>query len=433
MPTIQNPLPGFTDWFNGIGANYLTKPSELQNNLTRHNYMGRFFHAGRDMSKMLKGGQSLRHAVNLTLDGNVGYYTPGQVRNFNNEQGIEYATSGWTFEEGFLSYLDAEMDLQGIEGAFDAGTLLQKFTDFLMYKEQNMFTEYNEHRERTYWATPNAALMEQTQALPMDRPREAMPINAFVNVFTAADHNVAADGLPPGFNTLLGLDPRDYVNPELNIDLETGLAKSPWDNQRIYYSQAGVAGAAQNLGRAMSRCGRASMFERMPMRPDLGQGSNLNSMEFAQYGILTSNLGIESYERTLEAGNERFRSDGYQDLHFSGLKFDGKPITWVEELDTAEIYPENNTATGLPAGEVPRLVREGQTSSRAPHYYFLNFKQGLLEFYHQKHMFQAETPYFLPDQPDVHVRRHSIWRNLHCESRRVLGVVAPSPQGADIE
>lgn len=405
-----NPLPGFTDFWKSTGPSIFSGPDEILNELTLNTYSLGPFLAGREMGDMLQGGSFIQDSIQLDGDSDFGPYRPGQVEDFDATNTITNHTAPWRFERGKTSWTDAETDLQG-SSAYNSRARFQTFKSIKKAKLQAMKTGVCNGIEARMWAQPDYARME-VEGAGGDGRHFSLP--CFGNEFTVAAHNVAADGLYPGWVTLQGIDPS---------------AKPLWDNQRFYYSSGATVNtpgsAPTDLRAALSEARRYGKFQSMPMGAEYSTANGPPSVCFV------SNYGHKFYEQTLEAAGDRNRTVGNSDLAFGEITFDGIPLIWVPVLDNAPLYPQTDNTGGYANGVAalgagtPNLVSEQLAGPRGPRYKFVNTAY-VKHFWHRDHFFKMEDPYKLPRQPDVTVTFLDAWGNFFCTSRR-RGFVEVAP------
>lgn len=393
---LGNALPGFNDWYTSTGPALYSGPEEILNELTKINYSLSYFMEG-DMKKMLQGGTKITDSIYLTGDFDFGTYFPGQVETFNATNTLTMHESPWRFERGKMSWTEAEVDLQG-SSQFSDTSRFQTFKRIKEQKRENLMTGVSNGIETRIWAQPNATLMESATATA-DAMHYSVP--CFVNEFSAAQSGSAA-GLFPGFTTLQQLSPTTYPN---------------WDNQRYGYTSAGKVksthdSSPNDLNRSLARARRKTKASPLP------RGGGKNQAFDAPSFIACSDYGIWLYEQNLEAGNERYRTMGRNDGDYGGVNFDGIPLTYIEALDNAALYPDGNTP-------VTTLKTEAAADIVGPRYYLIN-KPFLKMFFHVDHFFNMKAPYFLPQQPDVWVSLLDLWSNFFCRSRRRHAIVHPT-------
>lgn len=403
---LGNALPGFTDWFVATGPTMWSGPDEIITELTQVNYSQRFFMDG-SMAQNMQGGSKIQDQIILDGDYNWGPHFPGKVQEFNQVNVLTNHEAPWRMEMGNMSWTEAEVDLQG-PSSMSASARFQTFKRIRATKKLNMMTGISNGIEARIWRAPVYAHMElATSSAAVDGMHYSIP--CFITEFNNAQHGTK-NGLFPGWATLQQIDPDQ---------------KPGWDNRRFKYTSAGKVksthdSSPNDLNRALSAARRNTKAAALPR----GAGGATQAFEAPSF-IACSEYGMWLYEQNLEAGNERFRTQGRADGHYGGLSFDGISLEYFESLNDAALYPDNTSGSATAA-----LKTEATADHKGPRYYLIN-RGAIKMWFHTDHFFKTKAPYFLPEQPDVWVSVTDLWSNFFCRSRRRNAIVYPSADQLD--
>jgi hypothetical protein len=404
MATLGNVIPGYNDWFISTGPTLFSGPDSIINELTMINYSLSYF-LDRDASKMLQGGSKIMDTVYLDGDYEFGSYWPGKKETFNATNVLTNHEVTWRFERGKMSWTEAEVDLQGPSSS-SGEVRYHTFKRIRATKKENMMTGVANGIEARIWAQPDYEGMELAGVSVVDAKHYSLPCIA--NEFTAALHNVTADGLYPGWSTFQQIAPALHPN---------------WDNKRFTYASAGLVKSTHNsqpndIFRAFSKAKRQTKAKALP------RGGTFEAAFQAPSMICCSDWGIGIVEATFEAGNERYRTRSRNDGDYDGVEFRGIPFEYFESLDEAALYPDDDTGDTL-ADDLPGLTTEALAGKAGPRFSMFNMPF-VKPFFHVDHFFKMKDPYFLPEQPDVWVSLLDLWSNIFCRSRRRHAHISPS-------
>ena len=197
-----------------------------------------------------------------------------------------------------------------------------------------------------------------------------------------------------------------------------------------------------NLFNAMDLMFMRVKYEAPSTRQQYFENDNLNRQM-----ILTSRQGVQNYRNALRLSNDTLVS--YQDASYSSPAYAGVDVTYCSDLDSAAIYPANDTsvsgsaalqtlagyngvtgANGFTAATDGTKISAFGTESgpntivRAPRYYFVNGNY-LTPIFHARRYFKQHEALRHPNQPFTYVQPVDCWSNLFCNSRQRHGVVAP--------
>lgn len=407
--TGGSPTEVFEDFVLATPPVNLTSPYDLVNEATaRGEYALSRFMRGAQANEMVQGGEVIKDETFLNEVSTFKNYKTNAKHNWENPQVLARWSVPWRFSMGHMQWSDQEVMLNNADLSDKARR--KKYKDLKHSKEVNLWTTFMNGLEAQLFAAPDYDEMEDTTGgTPYSLP-------VFINEWTEAaiqaiGGGYAANegsGLYPGFttagggaNTVQGLDPSVYPR---------------WDNARVTYARAGLysAGAGTHLFKAFDKLRRRVRFARLPYKPEVSERTTSPAFYAA------SDDGCTVYEAALRE-NQQMLLPNYQDPAFPNPQHKGVDIVYIEELDTAEIYP-----TGSADGTT--LSTEFDTSgttNAGPRYMAINGYY-LLKAIHALRYFYKKRPFSPSNQPWNHIMPVDIWHNTVCRSRQRQGIIYPS-------
>lgn len=358
-------LDAFTDFVKSTGSKIITGPDAILNDATKNTYMiGRML-KGTDPSMSVQSGNKLEERIQLNDSGTFEFYDPNEELDIQNVDTLVKIEANWKFATDHYSYTDQEVKL-------NSGDAQTYYKNLLKTKRQSCKTSIYNGMEKALWATPSAAAMEASSGkVPFSIP--AM---------------VTRDGLAPaGFTTLYGVNPTNH---------------NGWRNQVERYNTSAIADGDTGLLQAMRRMWHKSQF----IAPAGGMREYFESDRLQKMVIACNLDGISVLERLTADSNDRLVPAA--DIGWSAGKvvFNGIPLEYVGELDTAPI----NNGAAIAAGK--------------PWFYFLNLEY-LRPIFHRDEYMSEKEPMTHPRQPFTRVVWTSIYYQLMLRSRRRQGLVSP--------
>ena len=198
-------------------------------------------------------------------------------------------------------------------------------------------------------------------------------------------------------------------------------------------------GAALNEFSAINVYGFLNAFDemylRLQFRPPASYEQYFENIVFNRQKILCSREGLNLYKQALRSENDRTFAP--QDVAYNAPTYSGVPLTYVAQLDSANIFPKHATAND-PAGthtiaeyDDAALDPNAGTTELAtnvinpgPRYYFINGDY-LTPVLHASRYMEKHPTMQHPNQPFTHVQITDSWYNVVANSRQRHGIIAP--------
>jgi hypothetical protein len=306
----------FPTFFASTSQALLSGPKALVNAAQKNNYatISRMWR-GTDMAKILRGGSSIQERILNSVVRRSTSYLPGQPLQYGQTNPGLQLDYGWRFHMHPLSWQDELLVLQGASDMnSDARFAVWKRVMDQLLAE--FWTEISNYYEELLWGKPTLA-MEGLSGLDMGS------IPKFVNEHT--------NGL--------------FVDNSVSM-LTNGL-QSPatvenWRVQRFAYSNF-TAGLATNWISAIRKCKRLIQYKASPIHGEFGTPVNFGDSDVT---IFASEWGARCVEMLYQASQSQWTN---QSDPWGNVYFDGIPLTYVAQKDSAAIYPGNATPANAAA------------------------------------------------------------------------------------
>jgi hypothetical protein len=372
-------LVSFADFILATRDVKLTTQKEAINEASKHTYYIANMLKGRDTNDVFRGGTKLVERVLATDNGSFRFYQPGDEFNPTGVDSLKKIEVDWRFAMANFVFYDEETELNaGDENAY---------IDLKRSYEQAAMTSNFNGMEDALWAAPDSTGMETGGT----SGKSPFSIPTFVNENTNA--------IPNGFSTLMTIDPS---------------TNAWWRNQQSGYTQANLmdtTGLSTSLLSAMDDMWLKVKFDKLQAASQWFESDDLKKMYIA-----TNKDGHKTMSGLLRKLNNRLVPDK-NDPAYPDPMFNGYPIQYVEDLDTAPVY----VGTGILAGS----ATNGVANTGYPRFYFNNHRYMYAVFHSQRYLFPI-----IKDggakAPTAHVMFYNTWYNIVCRSRRRQGIVFPN-------
>ena len=351
-------LVSFADFQAATRDVKVTPKENLLNEALKNNYFLSEMLRGRGNDKRFQGGTKLVEKIQGDTNGSFAFYSPNDEFSPSQTDTLRTVEAPWAFAKSEYVYTDETTVLN----AGDPNA----YIDLKKSYELACAVDTVNGMEAALWATPSNSTMESAAA----DPRVAYSIPAFVT----SDGN-----MPSGFSTLMNL---------------SATANTWWKNKANTYTAATPDDTEAGLIAALDDIVLQVQFDMPTGLP--GQKWSDNDSKRKQV-ICTNRDGVVFYKSRLRAANDRMES--LKDPGISGPQFEGLPVIYVAQLDSAG------------------------WSSNQPNYYVLNLTH-LFPVFHSEWFMKEKQTDGGAKQPNTHVTYKFTWYNLFCRSRRRQGYVA---------
>lgn len=332
---------------------------------------------------LVKGGTGVEDMAILDVGGNARYYKPSEVRTPTNGEGTAKYSYYLRFLENDKSYNEQQIKANGVGlGGF------KKFRKALMTQ---LYTDHINFLETQFWAAPDNNLMESSS--PSDSKGRIFSIPALISESTTTLPPANGTSGSAAFTTIGGISPSTYTN---------------WQNQRETYDSGNIDDATNGLFASFDKMSLDIEFESVP-----GYDAYMETDSLAKLAIFTNKDGRTRYQGQLRDRNADLRS-GPQDPAYGSPVWNGIPIEYVSQMDTAYLDPTTPSAytQAYPTGK--------------PRFFFCNFNYMHVVFQQDDFLSEREPKDGGVQQPDtMTIYLHSS-ANLICTSRRRQGIVYPA-------
>lgn len=461
-------IRNFLDFMDATGPVYLTGPDVLINEAVKRNYL--FGDLIREKNQAIQGGKEIKDVLILDDSSTFQYYQPNETFSYSNPQVLSDITANWRFAMDHMTFTDAEIELN-VGGGLSREATKTVYKDLKRAKEQRMVTSmvngYEDALFRPTQGTNFADMESATGKTPYSIP-------AFITencVQTSLDGG-GANGLRGGMpitsttsdggavgadNTILGIAPGSndrWTNEVVFYDATAALgisgagaiggATASFNKAKIVddYTATGMAGSdgfSINEFAAVNVYGFLNSFDemylRLQFRPPASYEQYFENIVFNRQKILCSREGLNLYKQALRSENDRTFAP--QDVAYNAPTYSGVPLTYVAQLDSANIFPKHATS-GDPDGvhtfaeyDDAALDPDAGTTELAnnvinpgPRYYFINGDY-LTPVLHASRYMEKHPTMQHPNQPFTHVQITDSWYNVVANSRQRHGIIAP--------
>lgn len=370
----------YTDFHKATGNVYLTGPDMCLNEAVKNE---EYFHArflrGKEYSKVLQGGPTIKTQRMFDEQTTLENYRPGQVINYSNPQVIVDSTDYWRRQRDHMAWIDDELILQA------NGSSAERFQVYLNMRkklEMRLWTSYCNGQERDLWAVP-VQDMEDVDGLT---PRS---IPFWVNEET--------NGLPTGVTLKGGINPA--TEPRWRPLKETYANDLP--------NGAGANALHWSAFTAFENVIHKTKFASLPTKGMYSDAPYMTDV------IATQLKGLTNFTQALRVNQDSFYLK--QDPNYPNPVFAGIPIVRVPELETAAIFPNGSGG----------YVTYTAADLAGPRYFCLQAKYLDLVYHSQRYMklLEVTTDH---NQPDTHAQNVVTYKQLTALSLQRQAIVSPS-------
>ena len=451
------PIQNFNDFMQTTGPSYLTSANEVVNEAAKHNYVFNGLLAGKGAERSIQGGNEIRDVIMFETGSTYDHYKPNETFTWSMPQVTDTVTAHWRFIIDHMSWTDAEIELNMSEGN-TRDSIKGQYKKLKQIKEQRLWTSMLNGMETDLFRSTagNRSEMEvHSGKLPNS-------IFSFITerVTDGSSAGITVDGDPRGTlpntwadGSVQGVDPTADV---------IGTSSTKWTNQISCYASPSNAGPdlttaallnadPVDIAAAHSSIEGGSttfkvhglfgafdeMFYKVQYRAPNKYSEYFEDSAFGQQMILCSREGINNYKKALRVSNDRLLGAGTEDAGYQAPSYSGIPLTYVSQLDTADVCParsgeavDANTSdrsgatVSSTAGAAETAAGTNGPLDFGPRYYFINGEY-LNMFFHSRRYMVKHDVLRHPNQPFTYVQPVDCWMNLFCRSRSRLGVIKP--------
>ena len=461
-------IRNFLDFMDATGPVYLTGPDVLINEAVKRNYL--FGDLIREKNQAIQGGKEIKDVLILDDSSTFQYYQPNETFTYSNPQVLSDITAHWRFAMDHMTFTDAEIELN-VGGGLSREATKTVYKDLKRAKEQRMVTSMvNGYEDALFRPTQGTNFNDMESATG----KTPYSIPAFITencVQTSLDggganglrggmpicSDTAEHGVVGGTNTtILGIAPGSndrWTNEVVFYDATAalGINSGAIGGSTASFNKAKVVqdnttggdfsadGLAINEFSAVNVYGFLNSFDemylRLQFRPPASYEQYFENVVFNRQKILCSREGLNLYKQALRSENDRTFAP--QDVAYNAPTYSGVPLTYVAQLDAANIFPKHATSND-PAGvhtiaeyDDAALDPDAGTTELAtnvinpgPRYYFINGDY-LTPVLHASRYMEKHPTMQHPNQPFTHVQITDSWYNVVANSRQRHGIIAP--------
>lgn len=335
---------------------------------------------GQDPGKLIRGGGYVEDMAILGTGGAARWYRPSEVRSPSNGEGTANYRYNFRFAEADKSWNQQQIKAQA------GGDNLTKFKNFRKVLDMQLHTAMCNFLETAFWAPPDANLMESLA--PTDGKGAAYSFPALVNHSTNTLPVANSTSGSSAFTTIGNISPATNAN---------------WQNQVGTYNSGNLDSATDGLFTAFDSMTMDIGFESVP-----GFSAFRDTTEFAKLGIFTNKQGRMKFIGQVRDRNCDLRA-GPQDPAYGNPVWNGVPVEFVEQLNTALVDPSANYTTAYPDSKPP--------------FWFLNFNFIEIAFQQDAFMSKVGPVNGGRTQPDTDTMFINTHPAVICSSRRRQGVL----------
>ena len=406
MATALDP---FSMFMLTTGPAFLKDDESIINAVVKNSYLLPRFMEGKETELLLQGGSKIQDILYLNEDSDAEWYSAAnQDFDYRNQQVGTAWEVNWRFLKNSTAWTDHEVGLNDGGGLSSRIGQFHRFKRIQKLKFMNLWTTQIHKIEDAFTATPNRDQMEEGNGL--------LPQSLFCFITgpagTAAPTN---NGVPNQGASTSAWTAVQGINVAAN---------QKWRNQVASYlvtvvSALGTIGAEawwQGFRELHSKCG----FERLPRYGSFSDPARSPSFyAVSLWGLISCESSLRSPQDLLLAGR--------QDAAFGGPMFQGVPIVYVSNLNTAVVHNSQADATKIYNEQGTAVVGGSIVDTD-----FINGPRVLavngtvVNFIMHRDRVIHRLPPFSPDrQPFTKVLVTDTWCNIVCRNRRELGVMSP--------
>ena len=458
-------IRNFLDFMDATGPVYLTGPDVLINEAVKRNYL--FGDLIREKNQAIQGGKEIKDVLILDDSSTFQYYQPNETFTYSNPQVLSDITANWRFAMDHMTFTDAEIELN-VGGGLSREATKTVYKDLKRAKEQRMVTSMvNGYEDALFKPTQGTNFNDMESATG----KTPYSIPAFITencVQTSLDggganglrggmpicSDTAEHGVVGGTNTtILGIAPGSndrWTNEVVFYDATAalGINSGAIGGTTASFNKAKVVqdnttggdfsadGLAINEFSAVNVYGFLNSFDemylRLQFRPPASYEQYFENVVFNRQKILCSREGLNLYKQALRSENDRTFAP--QDVAYNAPTYSGVPLTYVAQLDAANIFPKHATAPAnhsIAEYDDENLDPNAGTTELAndvinpgPRYFFINGDY-LTPVLHASRYMEKHPTMQHPNQPFTHVQITDSWYNVVANSRQRHGILAP--------
>lgn len=429
-------LSTFNDFVDVTGPSFITNARGVVNEAVKQTYLlGRFLR-GRSDSQILSGGRVIRDTILFDEDTTAQNYLPNETFTWRNPQVLNNWEINWRFTTDHMSWTDQEVVLN-INDGMSKNSRHLAYKNLKWTKEQRMWTSLLNFLEDRLLAFPDTGQQESATG------EDQYSIFSFVNEFGGGTGESGTTPITTNDNEALwghaaadeSGTPVNLSAPNVpwttveNITPSNVAGTGEWANKRVPYHAATAGGGTDPIAQAFDEMFQDVKYVPPPTRQEYFENENM----VAQF-IITSKLGITTYQQELRAGQDQFVTVGRQDPSYVNPQYAGIDVIRIANLDTAAVYAGSAAAGDgtVSAATAPQSEYSGSGVGAAfigPRYYWLNSRY-LTPMFHTERYLTTHPTMRHPQQPYTTIRTCDSWWNLICRSRQRQGVVYPGGIGA---
>lgn len=400
-------LSALADMYASASSAIYGGPQDIQNDAIKRAPALAPHLDGRDMKDLFRRGKNITGAIMLDESTNTINHLPGHTFTPTNPQVLDYWTAPWRFTTAQQNILEQEWILGGASEMGEKARYLQ-FKDTQYKVEMRGMTDVFNFMSGKLWQEPDFNAMEGTGAAGTEQYSKA----CFMNEYANGLYN-SAGSAGTAWTTIEGISP-------------TATGNSRWKCQLVRYASDNTARPATGTPDDGVVAAFDIMYRRLHYQPIRSFAEYMKQSPMDRKFISTSEKGISHYEQCCRDRQDKFMT--VNDPAFPGCNYRGIPVQYHQELDTATLYPNNQTLAS--ATDNVAEGNSGTTNANmgtGPRYYFED-PSVLKVFFHADRYFHKRKPVVPDNQPEALVVYISTYWNLCATSLFRLGMVGPTGQ-----
>lgn len=377
------------------GKAYVSGPDHIPNDAAMRNYSTLTYALrGKDMSEVIRGGESINEVVKLSARRTTSTYLPFEEGDAPHHGTTVALSAPWRFFRTPITFSREFMDLN--MGSDQRGSVRSlKIKSYVKSKYQDAYTDMLGWLEQdALWQVPDKSKMEAAGGTEM------YSIPVFVNEYS----NGLPSSIHPGgaWTTIHGVDPTATGQTEYK----------PYQGTYGASNEGFTVNSANNVIEKLDRAIMATDFRSPPIQKEYFD---------ADRGEGVSIIGCSLDGRAKVMSLFRRSQDRWDNMWdpYGNPVYKGIPLVYIRALDTAALYP---TGSG---GVLSTEDDTDGTTNAGPRFWGLQFKDLKMFFHNEKYFFMDEA-LRTPSQPNVTTSWITTYANMFCTSRRKQFILYPN-------
>lgn len=402
-------LPNFADFVAMTGPAYFTSPDRLLNEAVQQSYILPRFLKGKDMDRVIQGGDRILDDVMFDDASTFQNYDPNEEFTWSQPQVVTEQALDWRHSLDHMSWTDHEV-LRNAPSSMSRDRAKVQYKRLKKKIEQRCFTSIVNGMEDKLWQSP----FDKSGQMETNTGKEQMSIPAVISD-DPTNYHAGSSG---NWTTIMGINPAN---------------ERRWRNQRATYDfddPDDTDGDNDGLFDAFD-----TMWLSTGFIPPTGVGEEYFEALTRSQFIACSHAGLNMYKRLLRASNDTLVSK--QDPAYGSPQYGGIDLVHVTQLNAGSsanggkghIF-DRHTTDGSYTTEA--YDEDGNDSSGTAEanavdghrYWWINGTY-CTPVYHSERYFWRKPPYTLERQPFTYVAPVDTWWNIFWSSRQRMGIVSP--------